>query len=223
MVCVTPGGDHPKEWHPGSGEGLAGAEGAVSQRPGRWQPLLSPCPATRALSQPHMPFPALGEHQGGSGGTCPAQSHSASRTCDSQHRAGMRGLCCTALPGENGFFVPSRPSMSSQTQGRTTGPVLCVLERGPADRQGGDSSAAPSASLSGARHSTLGQHGCWEGCGTRGSPVVPGGSHTSLWHQPGGHSGPLCHCGVQGQRAGLPSSRQQGWQARASMEVIPWG
>lgn len=36
-----------------SGEGLAGAEGSVSQQPGWWQQLMSPYPATRALSQPH--------------------------------------------------------------------------------------------------------------------------------------------------------------------------
>lgn len=43
------------------------------------------------------------------------------------------------------------------------------------------------------------------------------------WCQPGGHSGLLCHCGVQG--AGLSSSTEQaaGLAGMASMEIIPWG
>lgn len=136
-------------------------------------PVPLPCHQS-PVPAPHT-LPCAGGQQGGSGDTCPARRHPASRTSDSQHGA------FAALPslGKTVSLCPPDPPCPPQTQGRTTGPVLCVLQGGPADRQGGDSSAAPSASLSGVRHAALGQHCCWEGCGTRGSPVAPGGPHTS--------------------------------------------
>lgn len=69
-------------------------------------PVPLPCHQS-PVPAPHT-LPCAGGQQGGSGGTCPARCHPASRTSDSQHG----GLCCTALPGENSFFVPSRPSIS---------------------------------------------------------------------------------------------------------------
>lgn len=161
----------------------------------------SSCPP--ALSQPHTPFPALPRVGLG----VPVLL-----------RVTLQAGPVTALPGENGLFVLSRPSMSPQTQGRTTGPVLCVLQGGPADRQGGDSSAAPSASLSGASHAVLGLGALWHSrgvsCGIWGVPYP-------LW----GHSGPLCHRGVQGHRAELPLSAEQGagLAGTAIMGTMPWG
>lgn len=183
----------------------------------------SSCPP--ALPQSPVPaphtLPCSGGQQGGSGATCPAQGHPASRTSDSQH-----GGLCTALPGENGLFVLSRPSMSPQTQGRTRGPVLCVLQRGPADRQGGDSSAAPSASLSGASLAGL----SW-GSRAAGRAVALGGlcgtwgSHTSS----GDTQGPSATVGNKATGQGCPRvlSRQQGWQGPQHGDnatgTMPWG
>lgn len=227
-ASVTPGGDHcrgtPKSGTPGAGEGLTGAEGAMSQQPSWWQQLLSPCPAIRTLSQPHMPFPALGDSRVVLGVTCPARAHPASRTSDSQRGAGMGGFAALPSLGKMVSLCPPDPPCPPKPKAGQQAPS-CVLQGGPADRQGGDSFAAPSASLSGARHAALGQHPAGRAV-AHGTLLWHLGVPTlALWYQPGGHSGPSTTVGYKaiGQGWARVLSRQQGWQAPASMEIIPWG
>lgn len=91
----------------GAPQRVTGAEGAVSQQPGWWQQLMSPCPATRALSQPHTPFPALGDSRVGLG--VPVLLRVTLQA--GPVTASMGGLL-HCPPWGKGFFVPSRPSMS---------------------------------------------------------------------------------------------------------------
>lgn len=141
-----------------------------------WQQLLSPCPATRVLSQPHTPFPVLGDSRVALG--VPVLLGVTLQ--EEPVTASMGAFAALPSLGKTVSLCPPDPPYPLSNTGQDNRPhVLCVLQGGPADRQGEDSSAAPSASLSGVRHTALGQHCCWEGCGTRGSPVAPGGPHTS--------------------------------------------
>lgn len=211
---------HPKEWHPVAGEGLtvlchSSQAGGSSSCPPALPP--EPCP------KPHRPFPASGDSGVVLGvPVLPGVTLQAGPVTASMGLAWGALLHCPPwgkwfLHALQILHVPPNPGQDNRPC------PVCVLQGGPADRQGGDSSAAASASLSGARHAAPGQHGCWQGCGTRGSPVAPGAPHTSPVVPAWGHSGPLYHCGVQGHRARLPSSTEQGWQARSSTEIIPWG
>lgn len=181
-----------------SGEGLAGAEGSVSQQPGWWQQLMSPCPATRTLSQPHT-LPCAGDN-----GVVLGVPVLLGVPQQAEPGTASMGLAWGALlhcPPWGKWFIcalqtlygPPKPRTGQQALSYVSCSVSLQIDRvGTALQLPVPPYLEPDALPWG----TMAAGGLWDtggvSCGTWG------------WYQPGAHSGPLCHCGVQGTEQGCP-------------------